>query len=139
MRKTISVSVLVTVMVVLACGVALAAGSRVNISTLRCDAPNNDHETLNSEYVVFKNTSGRVVRMEGFKVFDKGRIHTYRFPNNFRLRSRDSVTLYTGSGRNTSSRLYWGQGSAVWNNTGDTATLINRNGRVLDRQSCTDR
>jgi hypothetical protein len=125
--------------VVLVCGVALAAGSRVNISTLRCDAPNNDHETLNSEYVVFKNTSGRIARMGGFKLFDKGRIHTYRFPKSFRLGVKKSVTLYTGSGRNSSSRLYWGQGSAVWNNTGDTATLVNRNGRVLDRQGCSDR
>lgn len=124
-------------MVVLACGIAFA-GSAVQISRLQCDAPDNDHVTTNSEYVVFKNTTGKVARMGGFKVFDKGRIHTYKFPRGFKLGAKKSVTLHSGKGRNGGGKLYWGSGSAIWNNTGDTATLIDRRGRVLDRHGCSD-
>jgi len=33
------------------------------------------------------------------------------------------MTVHTGPGTNTATALYWGLGSSVWNNTGDTATL----------------
>lgn len=128
---------MMSAIVVLACRIAFA-GSAVQITRLQCDAPRNDHVTTNSEYVVFKNTTGKVTRMGGFKVFDKGRIHAYKFPRGFKLGARKSVTLYSGRGRNGGGKLYWGSGSAIRNNTGDTATLIDRRGRVLDRHDCSD-
>jgi len=36
--------------------------------------------------------------------------------------------VYTGSGVNSSHALYWESNQAVWNNTGDTATLIDLEG-----------
>ncbi len=96
------------------------------------------HVTTNSEYVVRKNITGQVARMGGFRVFDAGRIHTYPFQRDFRLGPNKSVTLHTGKGRNGGGHIYWGRSSAVWNNTGDTTTLIDRRGRVLDRLGCSD-
>lgn len=138
MKKTVLMLVVMSAMVIVACGIAFAA-SRMQITRLQCDAPDNDHVTLNSEYVVFKNTSAQAAKLGGFRVYDAGRIHTYRFPTGSKLGPFGSVTLHTGKGRNGGGHLYWGRSSAVWNNTGDTATLTDRSGRVLDRLGCSDR
>jgi competence protein ComEC len=43
------------------------------------------------------------------------------------------VTLHTGSGTSTTTELYWGSGSPIWNNDGDTVIVSNANGeRVLE-------
>jgi hypothetical protein len=38
------------------------------------------------------------------------------------VRAHSTVTLHTGSGRNTASNRYWRQDGYVWNNSGDTAS-----------------
>ena len=57
--------------------------------------------------------------------------HVYTFPV-FTLNAGASVQVWTGSGTNTSTDLYWGSGNAVWNNTGDTATLKDDTGTLVD-------
>ncbi|OYR85629.1 endonuclease, partial [Halorubrum sp. E3] len=43
-----------------------------------------------------------------------------------------TITLYTGTGDDTEDTVYWGRGSPVWNNGGDTVTVTNATGdRVL--------
>jgi hypothetical protein len=137
-RRTVLALAVTLVAMLLASGIALAA-PKVGISSLVCDAPGNDNQAshLNSEYVVFKNNTKKAVRMGGWTVQDKGQIHTYRFPSNFTLGAGKSVTLHSGQGRNSSTHLYWGRSyGAVWNNTGDTATLRDRGGRVVASKSC---
>jgi hypothetical protein len=120
----------------LASGIALAAPN-VSISRLQCDAPGYDHAAgaLNSEYVVFRNNTNAPVRMQGWTVQDKGANFTYLF-RNYTLGAGKSVTLHTGRGTNSRTHLYWGRPSAVWTNTGDTATLRNRVAQVISRRSC---
>jgi hypothetical protein len=36
------------------------------------------------------------------------------------------------NGINNATNLYWGSGQAIWNNTGDTATLRNSGGQIVD-------
>jgi hypothetical protein len=43
------------------------------------------------------------------------------------------VKIHTGKGTNTQTDRYWGKSWYVWNNTGDTATLRDNRGRLLDR------
>lgn len=117
-------------------GVAYATGSRVQITKLQCNAPGNDYNNLNGEYVVFKNTSSERIAMGGWKVHDRGGKHVYYFPKGFKLGAHASVTLHTGSGRNSAANLYWGMKAPVWNNDGDTATLLDRHNRVVSRLSC---
>ncbi|ELZ40408.1 beta-lactamase [Halorubrum tebenquichense DSM 14210] len=38
------------------------------------------------------------------------------------------MTLRTGSGTDTDTELYWGSGSPIWNNAGDTVILSNADG-----------
>lgn len=72
----------------------------------------------------------RVVPTYGYTLRDRSG-HLYKFPT-FTLRPRASVTVHTGRGTNTGTNLYWGSGSFIWNNTGDTAYLRNTVGTLKD-------
>ncbi len=41
------------------------------------------------------------------------------------------VRLWTGSGVDTAADLYWGSGTAIWNNTGDAAYLRDAAGNLV--------
>ena len=94
------------------------------------DAEGNDHENLNDEYIEFKNTGDQSVDLTGWTVSDDAD-HTYHFPDGFVLESGSVVTLRTGSGSDTQTDLFWGSGSAVWNNGGDTIIVTDENGNVV--------
>ena len=79
---------------------------------------------LNREYVQVKNVTRTTLSLSGYLIHDRGSKHTYRFASSFRLGAGKTVTLHTGKGRNTSTDLYWGRTSMVWNNTLDTAYLV---------------
>lgn len=57
--------------------------------------------------------------------------HSYTFPE-FSLNPATHVRVHTGSGENTATDLYWGRGSAVWNNEGDTVFLYDSSGSQVD-------
>ncbi|MFC1982885.1 hypothetical protein ACFLV5_03795 [Chloroflexota bacterium] len=40
--------------------------------------------------------------------------------------------MFTGSDTNNQTQLYWGSRRHIWNNQGDTATLLNANGTTVD-------
>ncbi|MDP9480367.1 MAG: lamin tail domain-containing protein, partial [Actinomycetota bacterium] len=85
-------------------GAALAA-TAVSIPVAHYDAYGNDNyaANLNDEYVVFKNNTTSGIVMTGWKVQDKGSLHTYYFPRGYVLGSGKSVVLHTGQGSNTAS------------------------------------
>ena len=91
---------------------------------------------LNAEYIRFSNTTKKSINLTGYTVKDAGSKHTFKFPKNYVIKPGKTVTLHTGTGKNTSTDLYWGMTKQyVWNNTGDTARLINSKGKVV--HSCT--
>jgi endonuclease YncB( thermonuclease family) len=94
------------------------------------DADGNDHENLNDEYIEFKNTGDQSLDLTGWTVSDDAD-HTYHFPEGFVLESGSVVTLRTGSGSDTQTELYWGSGSAIWNNGGDTITVADETGSIV--------
>jgi Lamin Tail Domain len=145
-RGTVLLFIAMVMVLIMASGVALAA-SRIQVLGLRCDAPGDDNKNLNAEYVVVKNVSNKSVLLAGWRIHDRGRIHVYTFPAGFKLGPkaqgrRSVVWVHTGKGTQKLGKrhwdLYWGQGSAVWNNppAGDTATLRNRAGMILDTKRC---
>jgi hypothetical protein len=118
-------------------GAALAA-TAVSIPVAHYDAYGNDNlaANLNDEYVVFKNNTTSGIVMTGWKVQDKGSLHTYYFPRGYVLGSGKSVVLHTGRGSNTASHLYWQRSyGAVWNNDHDTVTLRNSYGQIVVTKS----
>ena len=73
--------------------------------------------------------------MKGWKITDKGKKHTYYFPSTFVLKAKKTVTIYTGKGKNTANKLYWGRSAYVWNNEGDTAYLYNAQGKLVSSRN----
>jgi competence protein ComEC len=98
------------------------------------DAPGNDNENPNGEYVVFENDGGEPLDLGGWTVTDEAD-HEYAFPSGFELGAGEQVTLYTGSGTDTETELYWGMERAVWNNAGDTVTVRDDDGSVVTQEA----
>jgi micrococcal nuclease len=105
----------------------------LTITRIHADAAGNDHENLNDEYVVLKNTGGEPIDLSGWTISDDGG-HTYRVPSGVTLTSRETLTLYTGSGSDSASELHWNANGAVWNNGGDTVVVRNTSGDVVLRK-----
>jgi len=111
-----------------ALGATTPTTNNVYISALYVGAP---HQTVNQEYVKITNKGTTALNMKGWKITDKGAKHTYKFPSTFVLNSKTTVTIYTGNGKNTSTKLFWGRAAFVWNNEGDTAYLYNAQGKLV--------
>jgi predicted CxxxxCH...CXXCH cytochrome family protein len=85
--------------------------------------------------VQLKNTTSTTKTLTGWSLRDASS-HIYSFPT-FSLAAGTYVNGHTGSGGNTASNLYCHSSGYIWNNSGDTATLKNANGTVVDRCSYT--
>jgi hypothetical protein len=98
---------------------ATAAASCVRFVATNFDAPGNDNyaENLNGEWVRIKNVCATRKGIGRWKIHDHGRKHTYTIPAGTVIRPDRTITLYSGSGANTRSKLYWDRTyGAVWNN-----------------------
>ncbi len=117
-----------------ACGTGDSSGD-LSIVALHPDAPGNDNFNKNGEWVDVRNRGATAVGMGGWVMRDVAN-HRYRYPTSFVLQPGATVRLFSGCGTNTSTSLYWcNPGTAVWNNDGDTATLLNPAGDVVDTWS----
>ena len=86
------------------------------------NSPGNDNDTKEQEYVCFANTGDGAADMSGWTVRDEYGWE-YRFPG-YVLPAGARVRVATGCGTNTSEMLFWCKdGTAVWNNGGDTVFL----------------
>jgi micrococcal nuclease len=103
------------------------------IVEIHADAAGDDRENLNDEYVAVENRGDTTLDLSGWTVSDEAD-HTYPFPDGTVLDPGEQVTLRTGSGTDTATTLYWGQGSPVWNNDGDAVTVRAANGTVMARR-----
>ncbi len=82
------------------------------------------------EWVTITSFGHQTRQLRGWTLQDTSG-HTFRLPR-LRLHPGTTVTVHTGEGPATRHDLYWGMDSD-WNNTGDQATLRNRQGRLIDR------
>lgn len=114
-------------------GAPASAPGAVKIVDIHYDAEGNDHQNLNDEWVQIRNSGSDAVSLSGWTLSDVAN-HTYAFPSTFRLSGGRTVTVRSGSGVDSGSDLYWGSNSAVWNNDGDTVTLKNQSGQVVDQR-----
>jgi hypothetical protein len=107
----------------------------IRISAVSFDSPGDDtgsNRSLNDEWVQITNTSSKDAVLDHWAVHDAHGSHRYDV-GSFRLRSKRSVRLHTGRGADSATDLYWGSGQYIWNNDGDTATLLASDGAVADR------
>ena len=109
---------------------------QLKISSVYFDSPGTDDgsaASVNGEWVAITNGTATTADMTNWTLQDASS-HTYVFPS-FTLAPNATVEVHAGSGSNTASDLYWGSGTYVWNNTGDTATLRDASATLIG--SCT--
>ncbi len=117
-------------------GRGLWAGSDValSITHIEANAPGDDRENPNGEWVEVANQSAGPVQMRGYTLKDEAN-HIYTFAK-FALKPGASFRLHSGQGRDTNKALYWGlEGESVWNNGADTAFLRDAEGNLVDSYS----
>ncbi|HLE16235.1 MAG TPA: lamin tail domain-containing protein [Anaerolineales bacterium] len=73
------------------------------------------------EYVDIRNEDSRTANLKGATLKDESG-NKYTFPE-FHLGPGDRVRVWTGSGSNDDSNLYWGRDKPVWNDYQDCAYL----------------
>ena len=113
-----------------ACGDSDLDGVEVDVE-VNADAPGDDGENPNGEWVRFTNNGAEAIDLDGWEVADESASHRYAF-SDLDLEPDASVTLFTGCGDDTDTERFWCvSGSAVWNNSGDTVFLRDGNGNIV--------
>lgn len=97
-------------------------GTPLQIAEIHADAEGDDRENLDDEYVVFENPGNETLDLAGWTVRDEAG-HVYTFPESAEIGPNETLTLHTGSGEDGDADRYWGEGSPVWNNGGDTVIV----------------
>ncbi|MFY9800403.1 MAG: MBL fold metallo-hydrolase [Methanoregula sp.] len=106
----------------------------VVISAVQFNAPGDDRENLNGEWVKLTNRGDGPVLLAGWTLSDTSGIRPYIFPA-FVLMPESSVTVCTGSGMMNDTALFMGRNEPLWGNDGDVATLKDGGGNIIDRKS----
>jgi competence protein ComEC len=108
--------------------------SLVKIAAVQFNAPGDDRENLNGEWVRITNSGEGSVLIAGWTLSDTSGADPYTFPA-YLLLSQASVTVYTGSGGMNDTALFMGRTEPVWGNRGDTAFLRDGSGNLVDTRS----
>lgn len=97
----------------------------------------NYRPALNYESVKIKNVCATVARIGGWKLSDYGRKHTYTFASGAKIGAGVTISVFSGTGANTSTKFYWGRTyGAIWNNTPpERAYLRNASGTLVSSWS----
>jgi micrococcal nuclease len=93
------------------------------------DAPGNDADNMNEEYVVITNNGNKAINLQNWSIKDEA-THLYEFPS-INISPDSNIKLHTGTGANTLSELYWNSKDPIWNNDGDTAFLYDASGDLI--------
>jgi hypothetical protein len=87
-------------------------------------------DDVQGEYVQIENLGGDGQSMTDWTLRDEAN-HIFTFPG-FSLGAGKTVRVWTKDGSDTQTDMYWGSGTAIWNNTGDTAYLRDSQGDLID-------
>jgi len=108
--------------------------SWIYISATQFDAPGDDRQNLNNEWVRLTNRGEGLVLLSGWTLSDRTGSHQYVFPA-YILMPGSSVTVYSGKGTMNDTSLFMGLEAPLWSNTSDQATLKDGNGNIIDQKS----
>ena len=96
------------------------------------DAPGNDHDNLNGEYVSIQSHVEGALDIGRWRLCDVSS-RCFRFPDDASIEPGGRVVVYTGYGMNDGVSFFMNNGRAVWNNDGDEATLFDAHGHPVLR------
>ena len=137
MNNRIFAGTLIFSLVVLFLGTALgqeensSTDSQIAISSANFVAPSPEKENLDEEWVEVSNNGSSDANLTGWTLMD-AQNHTYTFPD-FSLKAGAKAKIRTGVGTDTSADLFWNRNTSIWNNAGDTATLMDASGKIVAR------
>lgn len=103
----------------------------LKIVHIQADAPGDDRENPNGEWIEIANQGNEAVQMQGYTLKDEAN-NIYTF-GDFTVQPGAGFRLFSGQGRNSNTELYWGfVGQSVWNNNSDAAFLRDAQGALVD-------
>lgn len=117
---------------------ACDADADLVILDLRPDARGRDDFNPNGEWIEIANLGATPVDMTGWGIRDESTRHRYEFPDGFVLAADDFVRIGSGcewDDNDENVDLFWCAFDPVWNNSGDTAFLVDANGLFVDEWS----
>jgi hypothetical protein len=101
--------------------------------------PGNDNypPALNAESVKIKNSCSKAQLLTGWRLHDYQAKHVFKFPSGFKIGPGITVTIYSGRGTRTATKLYFGLTyGAVWNDKApEKAYLKNAAGTTVSTWS----
>lgn len=105
----------------------------VEIIDLGADPPGPDEEALDDEFVEIANMGDEPVEMTGWVLRDESTRNRFVFPDGFVLGPGETVIVTSGDGE-----FGFGLGQPIWNNSGDTAFLVDDQGRFVAFRAVSD-
>jgi competence protein ComEC len=109
------------------------ANHHLELIRIQADAPGNDFQNINGEFVVFENTGRRPLSLANWTVHDAIG-HRYTVPKTM-LWPGQRFMLHTGGGVDNTTHHYWNESDPVWNNDGDTVLVTTPAGYPIVRET----
>jgi len=112
-------------------GLWAGSDATLKITRIEANAPGNDRENPNGEWIEIANPGREPVQMRGYTLKDEAN-HIYTF-DEFSVPAGDAFRLHSGQGNDTQAQLYWGLvNESIWNNDSDAAFLRDVQGALVD-------
>jgi hypothetical protein len=105
---------------------------RAAITGIHADAAGDDRRNRNGEYALVRNTGAAAINLASWKLDAGDRSQRFTLPS-YPLKKGATVRIHTGHGTTKAGHLYLGLGRPIWNNDGDTATLIDPHNIAVSR------
>jgi competence protein ComEC len=106
-------------------------GRAIRLSVF-ANAPGDPRATLNGEYVVLENRAAVNLSIGRWRICDLS-TRCFRFPDDARIEAGRRVAVFTGYGMSDGVSFFMNNDRAVWNDSGDEATLYDARGREVLR------
>jgi competence protein ComEC len=104
------------------------------ISATRFNAPGDDRQNVNGEWIQLTNHGDDTVLIAGWTLSDNSHSTVYTFPA-IVLVPGETITVFSGAGTLNNTALYMGRTEPVWGNSGDIAILKDGQGTIIDQRS----
>jgi len=104
----------------------------ISINKINANAPGNDEENVNGEWLEIKNQGKEGLSLDSFYLKDESN-NLFTFPA-ISLKGNTSLKIYSGKGKNNNHEIYWGSNRPIWNNDSDSVYLFDHQSLLVDYQ-----
>lgn len=108
--------------------ISTQAGTKLEVVKFKHNAPGNDNKNAKKEYFTVRNISSKTLNMRKWRVRDDSS-HKLVLQK-LKLKPGQKLSVYSGKGNNKLTgkrkKVYWNNGMAIWNNSGDILYIRNR-------------